>query len=302
MNKCKSLKLHFFTIVLNGYPFIDKHVKTFVNLNIDWHWHIIEGVAELKHDTGWSIQNGGVVEQAFHKNGLSIDGTTEYLDSIKNKFSSNITIYRKSFGEFWDGKREMVNAPLKNIDEECILWQIDVDEFWTTNQILKAHELFVANPTILAAYYWCHYFVGPDIVIATRNCYANNPAQEWLRTWRFKPNNFWLKHEPPILAKKTYSGNVLVAHENRVFSHEQTERLGLIFQHFAYCTEAQLQFKEKYYGYKDALGNWKRLQEEKRFPQLLRNYFPWVSDSSLVEKAEYFDIEPMIKFDNSELS
>ena len=32
---------------------------------------------------------------------------------------------------FWDGKREMVNEPLFNINEECLLWQIDADELWT---------------------------------------------------------------------------------------------------------------------------------------------------------------------------
>lgn len=44
----KDLKIHFFTIVLNGMPFIEKHIETFSKISPDWHWHIIEGVAALK--------------------------------------------------------------------------------------------------------------------------------------------------------------------------------------------------------------------------------------------------------------
>ncbi len=288
-------KIHFFTIVLNGFPFIDKHIETFAQLKIDWHWHIIEGVASLNHDTSWPVQNGGKIDSIFHNNGLSIDGTSEYLDKIQSTFPEKITLYRKPGGGFWDGKKEMVNAPLKNIKENCLLWQIDVDEFWTKDQIHTSYEMFCSNPKKLAAYYWCHYFVGPDILIGTRNCYANNPNQEWLRTWRYKPNYFWLAHEPPILAKKTYSGKIVPSHENAFFNHEETEKLGLIFQHFAYCTEQQLFFKEKYYGYKNALEDWKKLQNEKKFPVLLKNYFSWVRDHSVVEKAEYFNVKPIIK-------
>ena len=40
-------------------------------------------------------------------------------------------------GAFWDGKREMVSAPLPNIREECLLWQVDADELWTADQIVS---------------------------------------------------------------------------------------------------------------------------------------------------------------------
>ena len=53
-----ALPIHFFTIVLNGEPFIRYHLERFNVLNCPWHWHIIEGLAELKHDTAWSLQFG----------------------------------------------------------------------------------------------------------------------------------------------------------------------------------------------------------------------------------------------------
>jgi hypothetical protein len=122
-----ELPIHFFTIVLNGQPFIRYHIKIFKQLPFKWHWHIVEGVAELKHDTGWSLKQGGYINDEIHDNGRSNDSTTEYLDELAQQYPDNITVYRKPDGVFWDGKREMVNEPLLNINEECLLWQIDAD-------------------------------------------------------------------------------------------------------------------------------------------------------------------------------
>lgn len=104
---------------------------------------------------------------------------------------------------FWDGKREMVNAPLKNIDQECLLWQIDVDELWTVEQIIQAQRLFNEYPDKTAAYFWCWYFVEENLVISSRHCYTQNPNQEWLRIWRFQPGDIWQAHEPPRLARSS---------------------------------------------------------------------------------------------------
>ena len=94
-----TLPLHFFTIVLNGQPFIRHHIEVFKQLPFKWHWHIIEGVAELKHDTAWSVKLGGQINEQLHRNGLSNDGTTEYIDEIAKQFPDNITVYRKRNGQ-----------------------------------------------------------------------------------------------------------------------------------------------------------------------------------------------------------
>lgn len=122
--------------MLNGEPFIRHHIEVLRQLPFKWHWHIVEGVADLKHDTAWSLQFGGRITDEIHQNGLSNDGTTEYLDDIKEQYPENITIYRKPHGVFWDGKLEMVNAPLANIHQECLLWQVDADELWTWSRFV----------------------------------------------------------------------------------------------------------------------------------------------------------------------
>lgn len=283
-----QLPIHFFTIVLNGEPFIRYHLNVFQQLPFRWHWHIIEGVADLKHDTAWSLRSGGQIVDELHDRGLSRDGTTAYLDAIAQQHPDQITIYRKPQGEFWDGKRDMVNAPLSNISESCLLWQIDADELWAIDQLIAARDLFLRHPDKTAAYYWCWYFVGETLMINSRHCYAQNPHQEWLRTWRYEPGDCWAAHEPPRLMR----GDCDVA-AIAPFSHDETEAAGLVFQHFAYVTPDQLRFKEQYYGYKNALDCWRSLQAETRFPVRLRQYFPWVRDFTTVDRAESCGVVPI---------
>ncbi|WP_224983685.1 glycosyltransferase [Geomonas agri] len=288
-----ELPVHFFTIVLNGMPFIRYHADVFRTLPFKWHWHIVEGVADLVHDTAWSVQLGGKISDAFHSGGRSIDGTTEYLDKLKRLFPEQVTVYRKPEGKFWHGKLEMVQAPVANLPEHCLLWQVDVDEFWTAAQLSKARERFLANPEKTAALYWCHFFVGPRLVVGSRNCYSQNPAMEWLRTWRYTKGCQWIAHEPPRLHRPLPDGGSVDLACIDPFLHGETEREGIVFQHFAYVLPEQLRFKETYYGYRGALACWQRLQEQKRFPLLLRDYFPWVCDQTTVVPVEEKGIVPI---------
>ncbi|NJK38937.1 MAG: FkbM family methyltransferase [Oscillatoriales cyanobacterium RM2_1_1] len=290
-----ELPVHFFTIVLNGEPFIQYHIDIFKQLPFKWHWHIVEGVAELKHDTAWSTQLGGKVTDEIHCNGLSKDGTSEYLDDLAKQYSDQVTVYRKPNGEFWDGKREMVNIPLQNIQEECLLWQVDVDELWTVEQICDGRKLFIKNPDKTAAFYWCWYFVGENLVISTRNCYAQNPQQDWLRTWRYQPGAFWAAHEPPVLVETVAADQQRNIAAINPFFHDETEKEGLIFQHFAYVIPEQLKFKEQYYGYQNAVQQWNRLQLVNQFPVPLRDYFGWVGDHTMVDTATACGVSPIAR-------
>ncbi|MBV5340875.1 MAG: glycosyltransferase [Deltaproteobacteria bacterium] len=290
----ETLPIHFFTIVLNGMPFIKYHIDILKQLPFRWHWHIVEGVADLVHDTSWSKQLGGHIPDEYHRNGLSIDGTTEYLDQLKLLFPDQISIYRKPKGCFWEGKLEMVAAPVSTIHEECLLWQIDVDEYWTSEQIISARKLFVQNPEKTAAFYWCHFFVGRNLVVNSRNCYSQNPAMEWLRTWRYTPGCQWIAHEPPRLHRPLQQGSSIDLAAVNPFLHGETEIHGLVFQHFAYVLPEQLRFKESYYGYSGALSHWLRLQEQNNFPVYLRDYFPWVGDDTTVVPARDYGVIPLI--------
>ncbi len=289
------MPINFLTIVLNGQPFIRYHIEVFKQLPFKWHWHIVEGVAEQKHDSAWMLKFGGQITDDLHAHGRSKDGTTEYLDELAQLYPENITIYRKPAGVFWDGKLEMVNAPLESINQECLLWQVDVDELWTVEQVCTVRQMFTDHPEKTAAYYWCWFFVGENLAVSTRKCYSQHPQQEWLRTWRYKPGARWKRHSPPCLVEPLADGEVRDIATVNPFFHEETERLGLVFQHFAYVTPEQLRFKERYYGYKNAVTEWMSLQDARSFPVRLGNYFSWVSDGTLVNVVEALGIAPIAR-------
>lgn len=294
-----QLPVYFFTIVLNGMPFIKYHINAFKDLPFEWHWHIIEGIADLKNDTAWSLSNGGHISDELHNEGLSNDGTTEYLDNLKKRFPGNITIYRKKDGEFWNGKVEMVNAPLTNINQECILWEIDSDELWTAEQLIQGRQLYINNPHKTASFYLCSFFVGEKLLISSINTYGNHTDYEWLRTWRYQPGDKWISHEPPKLCRLNDSGDWIDLGKIDPFTHAITKYHNLVFQHYAYVLPEQLMFKEKYYGYNNALSHWERLQKQTDFPLKLRNYFPWVNDEAVVDKVDKFNIPLLATFNKN---
>jgi hypothetical protein len=287
--------VHFLTIVLNGMPFIRYHIDVFNQLRFPWHWHIVEGVSALTKDTAWSVARGGRIPEFLHRCGLSVDGTTEYLDGLRRDFPGRVSVYRKPAGEFWDGKVEMVNAPLGPIAEECLLWQVDADELWTADQLGRTRELFCQHPEKTAAYYWCWFFVGPDMVVSSRHCYSQNPRSEWLRTWRFRPGMHWRAHEPPTLVHSPDNSHPQNAVQMDPFRHDETEAAGLVFQHFAYATFPQLVFKQEYYGYANAVHEWIALQQHDRFPTQLGSFFSWVRDATTVDRAASLGVRPLAR-------
>lgn len=284
-----ELPVHFFTIVLNGEPYIRWHIEQLKQLPFPWVWHVVEGEAELIHDTAWCARNGGRIPLRKRTEwGLSVDGTTEYLSSIQGLVGDNgrVRINRKCCGKRWQGKIEMVREPLKFINEPCLLWEIDADELWLAEQIVEVRQMFLDHPEKTAALFRCRYFVGKDLWITNVDCYGNYPT-EWLRVWRYQPGDHWARHEPPELMRNGKDVGKL-----NPFTHNETA--GIEFQHFAYATEKQLAFKEVFYGYKGALRQWKKLQARRDFPVLLGEYFAWVKDDARVGRASECGILPLI--------
>jgi MoaA/NifB/PqqE/SkfB family radical SAM enzyme len=278
----KDLPLHIFTIVQNGEPFIEKHIEVFKKLPFKWVWHAVEGMAEIKHCGAWSK---GKITEELHKNCLSNDGTTAYLNKLAKEYPENVIIYRKPYNTFWDGKIEMVSRPLANIKEESLLLQVDCDETWDREQLIKLRELFIEKPEKTSAWFKCEYLVGKNLVITSDDTYGNHTSYEWIRSWRYKPGDRWLTHEPPALYRNINNQWVDLAKVNP-FTREETEKEDLIFVHEAYVYEHQLKFKELYYNYKNAVEEWKKLQNVEKFPVYLRDYFSWVKDNTIVDRRK----------------
>lgn len=241
-------------------PQIRWHLPVLNALNADWTWHVAEGAAANVADTAWCKP------QAPR---LSRDGTTEYLNSLSGH--PRVRLYRK---QLWNGKTEMFNTMLKNINEPCLLLQMDSDEVWNVEQLARLIVLF-SKPDFqhkTCAYFFCRYFVGLNIVITSINTYGNK-AGEWARAWRFTPDMKFKSHEPPILEGL-----------NQVpFHREFTAECGLVFQHYAYAFPEQVAFKERFYNYKDASLHWQKLQQNKVWPTKLKNWLPWIKDEAVAD-------------------
>ena len=255
----------------------------------------MEGLATLSHDTAWSVGHGGHVPDALHHRGHSIDGTISTLKKFVDRDPTRISVHILGQDEAWDGKTSMCNQVLKGVDESCLLWQVDSDELWTAAQITRLRRMFVGDPSRTAAQFACRFFVGPDRVIASREGYADE-AGNWWRVWRFRPGMRWATHEPPTLVLDKANGRSVNLAPLNPFTKVETEAAGLVFQHFAYATEAQVAFKEAYYGYDGAVAGWKRLQEA---PEgvFLADYFPWVNDDSRVSTVNAVGVRPLAAVD-----
>lgn len=242
-----------FTLVLNGLPFIKKQASIIPNV-FDV-WYIIEGATLPVKDTAWckNIDN-----EYYNDKKISIDGTSEFLDSIA---SDKIKIIRKN--DFWDGKVEMCNSFMNEV-ENSILMEFDVDEIWKEETLKEILTFTEQNNNFDGMFFKCNYFVGPNLLTEGENCYGNN-SYEWNRLWVIKDKTEWISHEPPRIKG-------LTSFVPKSWTSERNWK----FDHYAYVFESQVKFKENFYGYTGAVEQWKKLQSQTNFPIQLNQFFPWV--------------------------
>lgn len=246
--------LNILTIVLNGEPYIERHLPVFESLSFPWRWSVVHGIADPVGCTSW-VQ---------HLDRVDDDGTLPYLRRL-NRRGKIVLVER----DRWPGKLAMVNAGLDAFAAPGILLQVDADEIWTAAQLETLVRLFADHPTFDAAFFRCRYFVGPKRVITQTGSFGNHTGIEWLRAWRWRPGQRFFSHEPPVLKG-----------QGDIIPHAVTQHLGLVFDHYAYADAAAVAFKERFYGYDGALEAWERLNAQ-RGPVDVKDFLPWVDESAI---------------------
>jgi hypothetical protein len=232
-----------FTIILNGLRHLkhNDYYKTISN-NFDL-WVLVEGVSLNTGSTSWCKE----LPDSQHNNNLSNDGTTEFLNELASQ--KNIKVIRNG-DSGWLNKDEQVNAAIDAIKkevDECFLWQIDIDEQWTLEQ-LETAERELVNGNGKTGCFYCDFFVGKDLI--AKGDWGEGRITPYRRLWQWKGESFET-HEPPKLNGKNGPGLLL------------TPR----FKHYAYYYEEDVIFKENYYGGYDGLyQRWLHLQEQQNFP------------------------------------
>jgi hypothetical protein len=215
---------------------------------------------------------------------LSIDGTTEYLDTLQRD-NRHVTVIRIGsrlpHATVWPGKLAMCAAALESIAVRAqpgdLLWQVDADEFFGPEQIRTVVKMFAHNPDKTAAWFFCRYWVGPDRCITTTDCWANDRSHSWLRVWRWVPGCWWAAHEPPVL--RDSQGRDL----GRVnpFWHQDTDWNDVWFDHYGYALRKQAEQKQIYYGYQGAPEQWDLLQQAE-LPVTASDYLKWIGDRKCI--------------------
>jgi hypothetical protein len=250
--------LNIFTIVLNGQPWLTEVAASLLSYPGDWRWSVVHGVADPVGDTDWCKTIAAPED----------DGTLDLIESLALS-DKRISLTRRPR---WPGKTSMVNTALSVFDEPGVLMQMDCDEIWTPAQLRIIATLFDRTDAH-AAMFLCRYWVGPRRYLCTPGAWGNNPEYEWIRAWRWQPGQRFETHEPPVLAGCA-----------RYLTPAATSQLGLVFDHYAYATRQQVEFKERYYGYEGAVEAWDRLQAM-RGPVDLRGVLPWVRGSVVSYEA-----------------
>lgn len=240
-------------------PWIKMHLERLQATNLDWYWTIVEGVARPTKDTAWVR---GIPPR------LSRDGTTEYLDSIKDKRVKVIRAPR------WENKTSMCNAAIGDF-RPGILLQADADEIWSPENHQKLHDFFENNPQYGCAKFYCNYYLGPDILATSVDGYGNR-ATEWLRAWRFRMGQKFTRHEPPLM---TNQGDCA--------DREVTRAHGLTFDHFSWVLPEQVKNKCLYYGGNYTYEAWQNLQSNESWPvSELKKFLPWVGDNATADRID----------------
>lgn len=247
-----------FSIILNALHHLqhNNYFDSIVN-NFDL-WVFVDGLALPGGSTSWCKK----VDDRWHKNFHSRDGTIEF---IKERNYPNVALCSDHLGA-WSSKDAMVNTSIDVIrSNECcrmwlesgeptFLWQCDVDEQWTKEQLCEAEkELVSLNAG--AGCFRADYYIGNNLLAKGEwgEGYSLTKPLRFatIRLWNWKGQKF-AYHEPPVLDGG--NGNLALLSQR--------------FKHYAYYFERDVAFKNEYYsGHEGILDNWKSLQEETVFPQ-----------------------------------
>jgi hypothetical protein len=263
--------IYFITICLNGMPFLPIQLATFNRLRIRWKWIVIEGTAKPLGCTSWCAEMPP---------GMSSDGSHEWLTEVARNHPN--VVHRYSIE--WKGKLPMFQEAASIIheldnavdqDKTRVVMEIDADELWQPEQLDRIYRLFDTGRHIERMQFLCRYFVGPNIVVVSKNTYGNHEAYEWRRAWRYAKDFQFTRHEAPETTVDN-RGYTL-----RAFNHYPDGRL--TFDHQAYFYESQVAHKERYYKYPGAVEEWRRLQANTTWPVKARDFLSWIKDETVLD-------------------
>lgn len=220
------------SIILNGLHHLKNQLyycpfkQEFQGISNFDQWIFVEGASKNTHCTSWCNQ----INDTYHKDGHSVDGTLEYLRDLEANPLLKDKIKVVTTDGLWDGKVSMFNAGIAHLNQPCWLWQIDIDEYWRPEQLAHA-ESIVDRLECDGAAFACDYLLTDDIIV--RGEWGESTQHGYRRLFKYTPGSQFIAHEPPVLqgVKKIVPPYLLPR-----------------FKHLSYYYEQDVVFKSKWYG------------------------------------------------------
>jgi len=226
-------KITFGIIVLNGEPFTRYCLRSLY----PFAYEII--VVEGGHIDTKSVTT---------PDGHSVDGTLETLYKFKKEEDpeNKLTIITRN--GFWPKKDELGNdrtPQCRAYAERATgdyLWQVDIDEFYKAEDMMKIARFITENPEITAITFPTHTFWG-DIGYTADSVHLRRGAMYYHRLFKWSQKYRYLTHEPPTVIDE----NGINLRKKHWISGEKMKRKGIYMFHYSLLFPWQVEQKVKVY-------------------------------------------------------
>lgn len=212
-------------IVLNGEPFIKYN---------------LESIYPYAHEI---LIVEGAVEKFRHAatlDGHSVDKTVEIIRDFPDPQGKIKLIQRNGF---WSEKDEMSNAYLEVCTGDYI-WQVDVDEFYKSDDIEKVRRLLAENPDIERVDIKTINFWRGFRAVMQGGPYIYS-KDDFIRIFRFKPGYRYQTHRPPTIIDKF---NHVIGTRRILYAKELAEVHKVFIYHYSYVFPEGVKSKSDYYA------------------------------------------------------
>ena len=226
-------KITFGIIVLNGEPFTRYCLRSLY----PFAYEII--VVEGGHIDTKSVTT---------PDGHSVDGTLETLYKFKKEEDpeNKLTIITRN--GFWPKKDELGNdrtPQCRAYAERATgdyLWQVDIDEFYKAEDMMKIARFITENPEITAITFPTHTFWG-DIGYTADSVHLRRGAMYYHRLFKWSQKYRYLTHEPPTVIDE----NGINLRKKHWISGGKMKRKGIYMFHYSLLFPWQVEQKVKVY-------------------------------------------------------
>ncbi len=220
-------RISFGIIVLNGEPFTKYCLR-----QVYPHAHQIIVVE------GGTDKTAGITSD-----GHSTDGTLKALEEFKAEEDpeGKVTIVKRS--GHWSEKDEQSRA-YAELATGDYLWQVDVDEFYRHEDIVKVKEMLASDPSIDAVSFAELTFWGSPSILVDSFKLRSDKWDEYHRLFKWRPGYRYTKHRPPTVTDE--SGVDL--RRKRWVDGSDSKRLGVFLYHFSLLFPIQVRNKCQYYA------------------------------------------------------